>query len=98
MKIGDMNFTPITIPANKSKGQQQNAVEDFGKMLQKQLQQVSDLQVQADKITESFLAGDVQDLHQVMAATEKANLALQLTVEIRNKLVEAYQEIYRMQI
>lgn len=42
--------------------------------------------------------GEVTDIHQVMIAAEKANIALQLTISIRNQVIEAYQEIGRMQI
>lgn len=70
----------------------------FGQILRQKLQEVSDLQKQADQLTSQFLAGGNVELHQVMLAVEQAGLALQLTMQVRNKLVEAYQEIARMQI
>ena len=97
MDISRLDLKPLTIPENKTK-QEKADVEKFGQLLEEKLQQVNNMQLEADKITEQFLAGDVQELHQVMIAAEKANLALQLTVEVRNKLIEAYQELYRMQI
>ena len=45
-----------------------------------------------------MLTGKPVDLHQVMIAAEQAGLALQLTVQVRNKIIEAYQEISRMQV
>ena len=50
-------------------------------------------------MTEAFISGQASvEIHDIMLAAEKARLALDLTVSIRNKLVEAYQEIMRMQI
>ncbi|MOA27281.1 Flagellar hook-basal body complex protein FliE [compost metagenome] len=46
---------------------------------------------------EAAVGGDV-DLHDVMIAAEKSSVAMQLTLQVRNKLVEAYQEIMRMQV
>lgn len=86
---------------------QQNAIKEpttpkegstFGKILDEQLKEVDRLEKEADELTQKFLIGEVQDLHEVTIAAEKANLALQLTVQVRNKLLEAYQEISRMQI
>jgi len=45
-----------------------------------------------------MLAGETTDVHDVMIATEEAGLAFNLMVEIRNKLVESYQELMRMQV
>ena len=70
----------------------------FGELLGEQLKEVDRLEKEADELTQKFLIGEIQDLHEVTIAAEKANLALQLTVQVRNKLLEAYQEISRMQI
>ena len=42
--------------------------------------------------------GQIEDIHQVTILTEKANLSLQLMISIRNKVIDAYQEISRMQV
>jgi flagellar hook-basal body complex protein FliE len=52
----------------------------------------------ADAKVLALSLGDVKDVHEVTLAMEKANLSLQLTLEIRNKIVEAYQSIMRQQI
>ncbi|MDK2985127.1 MAG: flagellar hook-basal body complex protein FliE [Clostridia bacterium] len=77
---------------------QNKKTASFNEILQEKLSEVNSLQQKADKLTESFLAGEPVELHKVMLAMEKADLALQLTVQVRNKLIEAYQEISRMQI
>jgi len=73
-------------------------IESFANMLKKAVADLNQSQVKADKVVERFLAGDIEDVHQVMIAMEEARLTMQLAVEVRNKIVEAYQEISRMQI
>jgi flagellar hook-basal body complex protein FliE len=70
----------------------------FGQFLKDALQEVNNLQIQSRDTKQQLLTGNVEDLHQVMIAGEKANVALQMTVQIRNKVIEAYQEIMRMQV
>lgn len=70
----------------------------FGEMLNKALEDVNGAQIKADEVIKGFLTGEVQDVHQVTIAMEQAKLTLHLALEVRNKIVEAYQEISRMQI
>ena len=69
----------------------------FGSTLTKALNEVSDARDTAGDLTSRFAAGENVELHQVMAATEEAGLALDLLVEIRNKVVEAYRSVISMQ-
>ena len=62
------------------------------------LDQVQNSLDQADALGQQLASGSLTDLHEYMAATTKASLAVELTVAIRDKAVEAYQEIMRMQI
>lgn len=71
---------------------------DFFSYLNNALQEVDDLQKKAAESASKLVLGDQDYLHNTMIAYEKANLALQLTIEVRNKIVEAYQEIMRMQM
>lgn len=59
---------------------------------------VNDLQSQAADTEKAFLKGDISDVHQVMIAVEEASVAFELLMEIRNKLLEAYQTIQRMPV
>ncbi|MDP2872508.1 MAG: flagellar hook-basal body complex protein FliE [Bacillota bacterium] len=70
----------------------------FQNSLTQALRQVNELQLQAEDLAQALAAGQAQDLHQVMLAAEKANLSLQFTLQIRNKVIEAYQEIMRIQV
>jgi flagellar hook-basal body complex protein FliE len=70
----------------------------FKSLLTDALQQVNSLQQSADAQTVRLAAGEPVAIDEVMLAVQKADLALQLTQSIRNKLVEAYQDVARMQI
>lgn len=72
--------------------------DSFGKLLTDALNQVNELQAQAEQAGVDLAAGKSTDIHTVMIATEKANLAVELTVQVRNKVIDAYQEMMRMQI
>lgn len=71
---------------------------DFMSYLNNALQEVDDLQKKAADSAAQLVLGGEDYLHNTMIAYEKANLALQLTIEVRNKILEAYQEIMRMQM
>jgi flagellar hook-basal body complex protein FliE len=58
---------------------------------------VDQQQGQSNRMAEEFAVGKRHDLHEIMVATEKADLSLRLLLQIRNKLLEAYQEVMRMQ-
>lgn len=70
----------------------------FQQLLGDAIDKTRQLQNHADFKTTGLLTGEVEDLHEVMIAMQKADLAFQLTMQVRNKVVEAYQEIMRMQI
>jgi flagellar hook-basal body complex protein FliE len=70
----------------------------FSSFLNAALNKVNRLQVESDEYKKLLVTGDVDNLHDVTIAAEKANISLQLTLGIRNKVVEAYREIMRMQI
>jgi flagellar hook-basal body complex protein FliE len=74
------------------------AVQSFGETLGKAVNSVNQAQLGADSAITRLAAGEPVDLHQVMIAMEKADIATQLATEVRNKLIEAYQEIMRMQV
>ncbi|WP_029453477.1 flagellar hook-basal body complex protein FliE [Clostridium algidicarnis] len=80
---------------NKEKQEKQ---ENFLDVLKQGMNSVNDKQVLADSNMESLIKGEQMDVHKVMLATEEAKLSLQMAVQVRNKLLEAYQEINRMQL
>ena len=70
----------------------------FKTLLTDALAQVNNLQQSADASAAKLASGKPVAIDEVMLTVQKADLALQLTTQIRNKLVEAYQEVSRMQI
>jgi flagellar hook-basal body complex protein FliE len=70
----------------------------FQGLFEKAIAGVDNLRQTADQGIERFLAGDGEELHSVVMATQKAELAFELFLQVRNKVVSAYQEIMRMQI
>lgn len=71
---------------------------DFSSILKNKLDEVNNQQISADNITNQFIQGDNVDVHQVMLSTQEAQMSLQLAVQVRNKIVESYQELNRMQV
>ena len=69
----------------------------FAETLEKALGQVSDLQGDAQDAISAFLRGDPVEVHEVMAAAEEAGIALEMLIEVRNKLTEAYRTVINMQ-
>ena len=73
-------------------------VESFGATLFEAVQTLDRLQQEADQQAVRLAAGEPVELHDVMLAQERASLGFQLAVGVRNKLVEAYQDVMRMQL
>lgn len=62
------------------------------------MNQLNDQLLESEKLNVQLAAGKVEHLHDVTIAAEKALIALQLTTQVRDKAIEAYQEVMRMQI
>ncbi|NGZ75510.1 flagellar hook-basal body complex protein FliE [Saccharibacillus alkalitolerans] len=75
----------------------QDTMQDFGQYLQNALQGVADMEKTADETGKQFMLGQA-NVDQVMITSEKALLGLQMTSQVRNKVIEAYQEIMRTQL
>ncbi|KUE80401.1 flagellar hook-basal body complex protein FliE [Aeromonas schubertii] len=77
----------------------QNVSSDFGVMLRQALNNVNELQGQANDLRTRFDSGDRSiDLSQVMIAAQKSSIAFDATVQVRNKVVEAYKTIMNMPV
>jgi len=70
----------------------------FGDVLKDSLAQVDRLQHDADHAIRDLASGGTTTLHDTMLAVEKAELSFRLMMQVRNKIVEAYQEVLRMQV
>src|SRR5580692_9043224 len=70
----------------------------FASALEGAIQSVEQPGQQADKAIQSFLSGDGAELHNVALSVQRASLAFDLGLQVRNKIVSAYQEVMRMQV
>ena len=75
-----------------------NAKIPFSEYLNEALNNTNQLLLDSDQTAADFAAGKTDNIHQVEIAAEKADIALQFTTQIRNKILDAYNEIMRMQI
>jgi len=72
--------------------------EGFSKFLGEMIEKVNSTQVDSDKAVQQLVTGETKSLHEVMIAMEKASISFQFVSQVRNKAVEAYQEIMRMPV
>ena len=70
----------------------------FADLLSGLVNDVNGLQAKAGELKNDLLTGEAPDLHQIMIAGEKAGVAMELLIEVRNKIIEAYQELLRMPV
>jgi flagellar hook-basal body complex protein FliE len=94
MRVAGVGGAPgITapVPAGRAVG-----ASGFGETLRNALGQVNQLQGAADQAVQDFSVGRTKDVAGTLIAVEKANLGFQLALQIRNRLLEAYQEVLRM--
>lgn len=90
---GQFNPAPIaqkqTNPAGES---------SFGETMKNAVSGVSDLETNANQLATKLAAGDAVEIHQAMIEMQKASTALQFTIQVRNKIIDAYHEVMRMSV
>jgi len=97
--LSQLRETAVLAGGGKSTGGEAGNQINFTEVLTNAVDKVNDMQQQAGKLSDAFVSGDKSiDLAQVMVAGQKANISFQAMVQVRNKLVSAYQEIMNMQI
>ena len=100
MSIEAIDFLPATQPIQPilvERNSQQPATS-FESWVGQQLNQVNDKLLDAEKQVQQLTVGDVENLHQVMITLEETKLSFQLAMQVRNKVLEAYQDVLRMQV
>ncbi|HDS30542.1 MAG TPA: flagellar hook-basal body complex protein FliE [Firmicutes bacterium] len=96
---GIKSLLPGKVPALGIKSlSDAQGTEKFSDLLSKAVGSVNDLSLERDRLALDLAMGRPVELHQVMLAASKAQIAMELFIELRNKLIEAYQEISRMPI
>jgi flagellar hook-basal body complex protein FliE len=91
IRFDTIPFVPMMPVEDTQKG-------SFGGMLKSHLAEVNHLQKEADTSIQQLASGQNKDIHNTMVDMEKAGVAFQLTMQVRNKVLEAYQEVMRMQV
>ncbi|MDQ0149902.1 flagellar hook-basal body complex protein FliE [Eubacterium multiforme] len=95
--VGALNSLVNNFDAQKAVETKENS-GNFSKVLGDAINKVNELQVTADNKAESLIKGENVNMHDVMLSMQEAQVSMQLLIETRNKVVEAYQEINRMQL
>ncbi|MFM8270017.1 MAG: flagellar hook-basal body complex protein FliE [Pseudomonadota bacterium] len=76
----------------------ENKTEGFSEFLSRSIDEVNQLLGSADKSARDLATGKSENLHDAMITMEKAETAFKLLVQVRNKVIDAYQEVMRMQV
>lgn len=97
MALREMQRNGMELPAGggESVG---DAGKTFTSILEKSLEKVNEHQLQADKSIKELVAGRSKNIHETMLTIERADTSLKLAMQVRNKILDAYREIMRMQV
>jgi flagellar hook-basal body complex protein FliE len=91
-------IAPVTDKPKAADTTVAGSAQEFGKFFADALAKVELAQQDAATAAQRLATGEIRDVAEVIIASEKATLALQLTVQVRNKVLEAYQEMMRMPV
>ncbi|HLH80797.1 MAG TPA: flagellar hook-basal body complex protein FliE [Chthonomonas sp.] len=90
------SVSPFSAPTGP--GETSVSGKSFGQFLSEAINEVNQAQLHADDLTARFAAGEPLDVHQVMIASQEASVALDLAVQVRNRLLDAYQQIISLNV
>ena len=86
----------------RTQGMEPSPVSESGKtfsdVLRKSVEQVNEYQHDADTAIDNLVAGRTKNIHETMLSIERADTSLKLMIQVRNKILDAYREIMRMQV
>ncbi|MBS4804577.1 MAG: flagellar hook-basal body complex protein FliE [Clostridium sp.] len=83
---------------NNNEDNKTSSNSSFSNVLKDSLDKLNEKQVQANEITNDFIVGEDVEVHEMMLSMEEAKMSMQLAIQVRNKVVEAVQELTRMQL
>ncbi|MFN8024290.1 MAG: flagellar hook-basal body complex protein FliE [Acidimicrobiales bacterium] len=98
MPISPISVTNAIQPGNRTAAAPSAGGASFGEVLTQQLDKLSATQARADDLALKAATGDLKSIQDYTIASTEAQLLTQLTVQIRNKAVEAFNDIMRMQV
>ncbi|MGM0502029.1 MAG: flagellar hook-basal body complex protein FliE [Bacillota bacterium] len=97
MKVNGV-FNKSIAEVDSSIKENQNSDKSFSSFLKQSINDVNKLQHQSNQASKDLALGKVDNVHEVMIAAQKAKLSIDLTTQVSNKVVGAYQKIMRMQV
>ena len=89
---------PREVPLTERKSMVSEGTHNFKDTLKGLIHDVDRMQKTAEESSRRLVTGQIEDVHQVMIAMEEAQTSFQLMMEIRNKIIDAYKEVLRMQV
>lgn len=98
LDLSQMQIDTPLLKASASYNEIEEGPESFVETFQKAMDNLKDTHSQSEKLMQDYASGKEVDVSEVMLAMEKATMTTELAMQIRNKLVEGYQEIIKMQI
>ena len=97
--ISAVGATNIVSPTKMKENSSENTVNgQFENFLKDALENLNNSEKTASSLANDFALGKTDNIHQVVIASEAANIQLQLAMQVRNKVIDAYNEIMRMQV
>ncbi len=97
-KVSLLDLKPILLSKPAAPKAKEGEGPAFSDIIKDSIQKVDQAQKDADRIMQDFVTKKNTDLHEVMITWEKADISLKLFMKIRNKVLDAYQEVMRMQV
>jgi len=102
LQSGASSASPVsatdTAMANSTLGIESSAQNSFGQMVSQGLQQVNSQLLTGQTDLQQLALGEAQNLHQIMIRLEESRLSFQLLMQVRNRLLESYQDVMKMQV
>jgi flagellar hook-basal body complex protein FliE len=92
------NITPITIPELSLPSSPAGKPGEFQQVLESSIGTLESFNHEAADSVQKFMSGENEELHTTVLATQKASLAFELGLAVRNKVIDAYQEVMKMQL
>jgi len=98
MMLPVSNIAPIPVPDSLTPAGATDSSNAFSSILTNTISSLQSVQNNADSAVQQFLTGENDDLHTTVLATQRAEMAFELGLQVRNKVVSAYQEVMKMQL
>lgn len=96
MQVGPASKIMLQPTESVTKATPMEVTNSFASYLNRAIDQVNQAQLTSQAMAQKLATGEIQDLHQVTIAGQQATVMLDLAVQVRNKVIESYQEIMRM--